>query len=186
MSDLTALELAKAFGYLYENEVHYLKELANMLDMNPTIINIGAGSGTSSLTFLESRTDAKVITVDKQKEGSPLGSLEGEMNAINQSKYAGTTRLTHIHGDSKLVHHEEYHYDMVFVDGDHSFEGCTGDIKAWIKHLLDNANTGRVSIMAFHDYEAAVWPDVYKAVEKEMIKYKRIRTVDTVTAFRIK
>ena len=36
---------------------------------------------------------------------------------------------------------------LVYIDADHSFEGVTADIKAWISKLVPDG------VMAFHDYE---------------------------------
>jgi hypothetical protein len=37
---------------------------------------------------------------------------------------------------------------MVFVDGDHSYEGCRGDIEAWTPHVRVGG------VIAIHDYNA--------------------------------
>lgn len=192
MSDyLSASQLAKNFGYLYAEEIEYLKDLSKMLDYGPTIVNIGAGAGTSTLTFLESRDDCSVISVDKQKYSSPFGSSEGEMNAIIQSSFNGTIRLKQVEGDSvevgkKLfIEEPKFCADLIFVDGDHSFEGCSGDIISWLPFLLNNnIYKTRKSIMAFHDYEDCVWKaDVQRAVHSNMKGYKKLKVIGTVVAY---
>jgi hypothetical protein len=52
------------------------------------------------------------------------------------------------------------HYDIVYIDGDHSYEGCLGDLRAW---------TSKVSETGFiygHDYtDTFAWIDVIRAVD---------------------
>lgn len=48
--------------------------------------------------------------------------------------------------------------DLVFIDGDHSYEAVTADIQAWLPILRD---TG---ILAGHDYDAKEFPTVRQAV----------------------
>ena len=52
--------------------------------------------------------------------------------------------------------------DMVFIDADHSYDGCMGDINTWMPQL------GNGGIIAGHDYDPTgiSWPGVYLAVNK--------------------
>lgn len=145
--------LRDAFGYLYPQEVDLLEWMAKKLPEESVIVNIGAGAGTSALTFVEARPDAIVYTVDIQEKSSPYGSLEGERNAFHDS---GLLHLLghswfQVHGDSKEIGKNWLANgnplaDLVFIDGDHSYAGCMGDIEAWLPVL----NTG--GYMAVHDY----------------------------------
>lgn len=47
---------------------------------------------------------------------------------------------------------------MLFVDGDHSYDGCRDDVDAWIPHLANGA------VIAFDDYGNPRCPDVKRAV----------------------
>lgn len=47
--------------------------------------------------------------------------------------------------------------DFVFVDGDHSYEGCLADIRAWLPLVRDGG------VIAGHDYD---WPGVRRAVDE--------------------
>jgi len=51
----------------------------------------------------------------------------------------------------------KYPIDMLFIDGDHSFEGCSQDIMAWVRHL------SKGGLVCFHDYTNS--PDVRRAVD---------------------
>jgi predicted O-methyltransferase YrrM len=176
-----AYELQQAFGFLYRDEVGFLAELADELPQNAHIINIGAGVGTSALTFLEARSDIKLITIDIQKDSNPGGGLDNEKTALEKAGFYQTERYTQIHGDSKEVGRQWSGgtVDMVFIDGEHAYANCVGDIKAWLPHIKENG------ILAVHDY-APPWPQVRQAVDELLVdKYEHIKTVASIIAFRV-
>lgn len=193
-----AAVIRDAFGYLYPNELKLLQEFAKELPEDSVIVNIGAGAGTSGLAFVEARPDCLVYTIDIQADSSPYGSLEGERNAFAQ---AGLLHLLNhswfqIHGDSKVVGaswRDRVHtpIDLLFIDGNHDYEGCAGDIKAWLPHLVNGA------VVALHDFGKAEndptadgrtkpYPGVDKAVKELLIDpgYPVAGHVDTLIAFR--
>lgn len=194
------------FRYLFAAEVDALKELARSLPgKNPRIINIGAGSGTSGLAFMESRHDVFLTTIDIQDEDSPFGCLYAERQVIEAAGYGNVPgmlkRYTQIHQDSKIVGKEfqeaGFKVSMVFVDGLHSYSGAKGDILNWLPNIKPGG------IMAVHDFEKKKvyqrtdlptkvphplpWPGVDRAVRKFLCgKYEIVLHVDTLIAFRVK
>ena len=203
----TSEGLQAAFKYLFVFEVAALKQLAQSLPANPIVVNIGAGAGTSGLAFMESRPDIFLYTIDIQGDDSPFGCLYAEMNVITQAGFS-TERYFPIIGDSKklgkfwrdvfVLSSRDVGYpmaDLVFVDGDHSYNGAKGDILSWLPNIKPGG------IMAVHDYgkreiykdgpiEGAPhplpWPGVDRAVRKFLcLKYEIILQVATLVAFRI-
>ena len=146
-----AYKLRDAYHYLVDGEVEFLQELASSLSADPVVVNIGAGVGTSCLTFLEARWDINVVTVDNQAEEPPVdsgSSLRKEEASLREAGMWGH-RHYQVHGDSKEIGKTwPDPVDMVFVDGDHSYGGCRGDIEAWAPHV----RTG--GVIAIHDYDA--------------------------------
>lgn len=145
----TAETLQDAFRYLFPDEVRALKELAQSLPADPVVVNIGAGSGTSGLAFRESRPDLILYTIDIEDQNSPLGSLYSEAAVLREAGLDSLDYYRPIHGDSKEVARSWTAglVDLVFVDGDHTYEGCWGDITGWWPHLRPGG------IMAIHDYD---------------------------------
>lgn len=172
-----ALDLSLSFGYLYTWEVLALQLLAQLLPPGAHCVNIGAGSGTSSLAIVESRPDLVVWTVDINPS-SPLGGLENERNAFED---AGMPCPYQILGDSKEVGKtwDKGLLDYVFIDGGHVDWEVRGDIAAWLPHVKPGG------IIAFHDYGSFFWPDVKVVVDDLMAPYTEIFTIDSVKAFRI-
>lgn len=196
---LTAEEVQRAFHYLYPAEVPALRELTRMLPPNPVIVNIGSGSGTSGLTFLTTRDDVTLVTVDIQDESSPFGCLEAERDVVERAglRHLLGNRWFQIHGDSKAVGRNYATSqlplpDMVFIDGDHSYEGAKGDIGIWVPLIRAGG------IVAVHDYlksglqadpngpHPMPWPGVDSAVNEMLIpNLEMILHVASLVAFRI-
>lgn len=206
---LTSEDVQRSFHYLYPSEIPALKLLVVSLPPNPLIINIGSGAGTSGLLFIETRPDTCLITIDIQDASSPFGCLEAERDVINRAGYGSTweKRWWQICGDSKAVGrawrdttiYVEFFRaafkgdapDMVFIDGDHSYEGCKGDIEVWFPLLKEGG------IIAIHDVlkgdlqpdpngpHPMNWPGVDSAVHELLIpNFEMIMHVASLVAFR--
>jgi hypothetical protein len=180
-NDLSAGErLALSFGYLTLNEASFLREICMTLPPEPVIINIGAGSGTSSLVAAEARPDARIYTIDI----SGGGWMGGLLNEVNAFRDAGLLHLlpNQILDDS---HHAGHVWaggqaDLIIIDADHSESGCRGDYEAWNRHCKVGG------ILLFHDYEREEWPAVRLVVDEVMVEpcWGLIDQVDTYRAFR--
>lgn len=203
MQGHTSKTVQEWLKYLFPDEIPELKRLAQSLPDNPTVVNIGAGGGTSGLAFLESRPDLFLITIDITNKSSPFGCLAGEEDVLRSAGFWGLGRNDQIHGDSKQVGKDwktklkKGLVDMVFVDGEHSYEGCTGDINNWMPNLKKGG------ILAVHDYKKGEvfkrtdlpknvpaprpWIGVDNAVDLLLLdKYEKVGHVDSLIAFRIK
>lgn len=134
--------------YMSHPEIDLLHELAMGLPDSPVVVNIGAGGGTSGLTFMASRADLRLVTIDIEAELNLYGGLANERGILKAAGYLDESRYMAIHGDSKEVGRQWQGgaVHLVFVDGDHSREGCEGDLRAWWPHLVAGG------VMVFHDY----------------------------------
>ncbi len=194
---ITSESLQAAFRYLFISELAALKQLARSLPPNPVVVNLGAGAGTSSLAFVESRPDLFLYTIDIQGPSHPFGCLEAADNAIKEAGHQLWIRHASILGDSKEIglNWGGSLADLVFVDANHSYNGCKGDILAWLPNIKPSG------IMAVHDFNKKEvykngpidnaphplpWPGVDRAVRKFLCPlYEIILQVDTLIAFRI-
>lgn len=59
--------------------------------------------------------------------------------------------------------------NVLFIDGDHTYEGCRADIDSWYPHMAEHG------VMLFHDCDATS-PGVEKAVA-EFVKKHKIKDV---------
>lgn len=194
---VTAESLQDAFRYLFPDEVACLKRLAQSLPPDPIVVNIGAG--TSGLAFMESRPDVILITIDIEDRNSPFGSLYAEEEVLRRAGFHDAfNRYYPIKGDSKVVAKETVLalVDMVFIDGDHEYSACKGDILGWLPIIKPGG------IIAVHDYDKETvykradlpahiphplpWRGVTRAVRKYLCPYYPIvEHVDTLIAFRV-
>lgn len=70
-------------------------------------------------------------------------------------------------GDSSNIAAEyDWTVKVLFIDGDHTYEGCKADIDAWYPHMAEDG------VMLFHDCDATS-PGVVKAVH-EFAKEKNL------------
>jgi predicted O-methyltransferase YrrM len=193
----------KWLGYLFEDEVKEMQRLTRLLRSDAVVINIGAGGGTSGLLFAEILGEnGYLYTIDVQEKSSPFGCLEGERAVFKKAEldHLAEKHWFQIHGDSKDIgaSWEGPMVDLVFVDGDHSYEGCVGDILAWWPHLRVGG------LMAVHDYGKAdidfqslqkqgqivphpkTYPAVDKAVQDYLLsseKAKQVSRVESLITF---
>lgn len=177
----TAEELSKWQGYLTLNEVKIIKDIASLVSKKkPIFVNIGAGAGTSTISLLEANQEAVLFSVDILATGSEITT--NEHLRLEECGDVYLRRVKRIWGDSKLVGvNWPIKVDLVFIDGDHSYIGCAGDIKAWVPHVHAGG------YVLFHDFGSPVWPDVRIAVEELMPEYggKLLHRIDTVAVYKL-
>jgi SAM-dependent methyltransferase len=58
---------------------------------------------------------------------------------------------------------EDNSLDFVFIDGDHSYDGCKGDICSWLRKIRPGG------LICGHDIN---WPGVRQAVEEHFVEYE--------------
>jgi len=101
---------------------------------------------------------------------------------MKEAGFGNDMRLHQIVGDSTEIGKSWNGgmIDMVFVDGDHSYEHCKSDAMAWLPHLKKGG------IIAFHDYAENPWIGVWTFVnELPMKKFRLIAKKDSFLAFRV-
>lgn len=176
----TSKDIARDFGYLTDSEIDAIKAATNLLYIEyPIFVNIGAGSGTSTLAISEARPDAMLFSVDVSP-GGPLGGLSNEVSAFRRANIETPYQIL---GDSREVgknwNREEI--DFIFIDDGHGHDEILGDINAWYPNMAENG------IMMFHDYGSNDWPAVKDVVDKTIGAFTEpIISVDTVVAYKVK
>lgn len=206
----TPQSLADWQKYLSHVEIDLLAELAQSLPANPVVVNIGAGAGTSGLTFMTARPDLHLVTIDIADEVNLYGGLGNERGIFeaagvwDSADEYGLPRYLAILGNSVQVGQDwdRPPVEMIFIDGGHEYEECRGDIEAWLPHLYAGG------VVAIHDYrkvqayqaqhpEAVIddhlidyqikpYYGVDKATDELLVsgRVEHIATVDTLIAFR--
>lgn len=138
---------------------------------------LGVSQGRFTMFLCATIHDMEMIAVDKWEE-QPNNSAEGQQTYLgwdHDVSYRCFTencdkffpgRVQIIKSDTveaaKLV--ADGSLDFVFIDADHSYEGCKRDIEAWFPKVRSGG------MVAGHDYSLD-WPMVMKAVDEKKWKF---------------
>eukprot|EP00929_Paragymnodinium_shiwhaense_P079773 TRINITY_DN41586_c0_g1_i1.p1 TRINITY_DN41586_c0_g1~~TRINITY_DN41586_c0_g1_i1.p1 ORF type:complete len:402 (+),score=105.09 TRINITY_DN41586_c0_g1_i1:118-1323(+) len=125
---------------------------------------VGVWKADLSEVLLERFPTLEMLLVDPYHlrnagEGGDQGYSSEAMDTATERTQRFRARATHVVQRSVTAAEwiEPESLDLVFVDGDHSYEGAKGDIEAWWPALRAGG------IMAGHDY-TLTWPGVIEAV----------------------
>jgi len=110
-------------------------------------------------------------TLDKFRANGEALGLSRYMEPVVSDSLAAAEQLREMRGS----------VDLIFIDGDHSYEGCCADIEAWLPFLKPGG------VMAFHDFGSRA-SGVTQAIF-ETIKAGRFAEIvgvaGTIIAFRV-
>lgn len=141
-------ELYSTPGYLHPLEGRFLYWLAGKVPPGGLAVEIGSFKGKSSV-FLAAglQANARLACVDTwRNDAMPYDDSADTMPLFltNVSRYSD--RIETNRGKSVDVANKWHQpIDVLFIDGDHSYEGCSTDMKAWMRFV----RTG--GWIAFHD-----------------------------------
>jgi predicted O-methyltransferase YrrM len=141
-------ELFHRPGYLHRLEGRLLYWLASQMPPNGRAVEVGSFKGKSS-SFLAAglRSGARLSCVDTWLNSSmpydePNDSLPQFLE--NTKKYRD--RIDICRGKSAdMAARWQRHIDLLFIDGDHSYEGCKTDLISWFPWVRQGG------WIAFHD-----------------------------------
>ena len=145
--------------------------LLSRLPDTPTIgAEIGVFKGVMSREILSRRSNVRLLLVDAWEGGTdcycdPVGAgdFHGTLNNETQDRFAETARKnTEFAKDRVEIIRKrsvdaarevcDGSLDFVFIDADHSYEGCRNDIMAWAPKLKEGG------LLSGHDYENENFP----------------------------
>jgi len=176
---MTARQLVEWQGYMTMAEMESLQNIAGELPMDAIVVKIGAGAGTDTIAILEVTVDVLIFSIDILC--AECEATTNEHLRLKESGFHDTGNVIRIWGDSKVVGLKwPFPLDWLHVDGDHSDEGISGDIKTWLRHVRPGG------IVSFHDYGKDVWPAVKDVVDRTMKGQELLEQycVDTLRVYR--
>lgn len=132
-------------GWMSGDELDFLYTEAQKMD---SIVEIGSYKGRSTLALLEA-CKGQVVAVDTWL-GSPGLNMDGTEYDTFIENTKGYDNLEVCKKDSVDASEDIGEVDMVFIDGEHTYEGVKRDIEAWLPktkklicgHDHDNEFTG--------------------------------------------
>lgn len=120
-----AHDMAASRAFLLADDVDAIIELVRALPERPvTVVDIGAGAGTTALAVLETRNDnITVFTIDVDFENLNWARL-----ALGNAGLLGNWIPVYRPSGKRFLDR----VDLLLVDGDHTFEGVKADLDAWL------------------------------------------------------
>lgn len=161
-------ELFAVSGYLSPVEGKFLTWLARRAPRNGLVLEVGSYQGRSSGFLAHGLGNgAKLVCVDTWKnDAMPYDEKSDVMGLFldNMRRFAGKYEI--YRGTSfEVARSWDRPIDILFIDGDHSYEGCASDLKAWLPFVRPGG------WVALHD---AGLSDVTRAIETLFPPTKRI------------
>lgn len=134
------------------NRKHFLKFLIESNGYT-SMAEVGVRDGRTTFYLLDNCPNLTIYGIDL--------SSAGYYNQQVREKYRD--RLVPIQGNSHLVANQIPNVDLVFIDADHSYNGCKGDILAYTPKVKSSG------ILAGHDID---YPGVNRAVNELVGSYE--------------
>jgi len=150
--------------------LHLLGDLDGITDIPGDVLEIGSFKGKTTVFTSHAiealELDKRLHTVDPYtNEASEVGCSDENIDSAYETFRRATDGLdNHEHvraySHKALSRFEDTTFSLVFVDGDHTYEGVMADYRNYSPLLADGG------IMVFDDYANPSWPGVGRAVER--------------------
>lgn len=178
--DLANCKVDLPFTMLSVGEKHALFDLAANGPANGAIVNIGIYLGGSSIILAKA---------SKSKSREKVHSFDLKIHDQSQDYYLkndvddwiNPQEMDSVKAAKNWTRKKDNPIRLLFIDGDHSFDGCKNDIVYWAKSLAPDG------VIAVHDYgNIAVeskYSEVVKAVYETIIsgeEFYDFKRVDTL------
>lgn len=149
--------------------LHLLGDLDDVSDVPGNVLEIGSFKGKTTV-FLSHAIEVldlekRLYTVDPYtSEAGEVGCSDENIDSAYETFRQSTDDLdNHEHvrkySDEALSRFEDATFSLVFVDGDHTYDGVMADYRNYASLLADGG------IMVFDDYANPQWPGVGRAVK---------------------
>lgn len=151
-------------------EAETLYSYAKKLPDDSIILEIGTWKGGSAqiIGMARRRKKGKIFTVDNFRTDIFPGGRESVGDVIERLRISKIKNLTLVVGESDIFaqNWKEGMIDLLFIDGDHRYEGIKADISNWVPHVK------RDGIVLFHDYDShtEVTKAIHEAIESKLVE----------------
>lgn len=156
-----------------------LEWLAAAASTSRVIVEIGSWKGRSTKAIAMA-TPGVVYAVDHWARGSPEDGEEDFQKGDrvyaefrrNLSAEIQAGKVIPLRGRStEVAARADIHPDMIFIDGDHSYDSVVSDIDAWWPKISPEG------ILCGHDFNPETWPGVVRAVKEKVPGYRISGTI---------
>ena len=154
----------RIYSHLTLDEKLLLYSLAKKLSPNSVIVEIGSYLGAST-TFLAAgakENSSQVYCVDTWKNDAMSEGPRDTFDEFISNTDLYRKLIVPIRGKSVDVGREfDKPIDMLFLDGDHSYEACRVDVETWLPKVKPGGS------ILLHDYG---WSEGVRQVVKKFVK----------------
>lgn len=171
-------------GWLTDREAYGLYSISRKVKKNGVIVEIGSWKGKSTFCLAKGLKNGKVFAIDPFNAEGESGSKEkyeetkGTIPLFEQfskamMKYGVWTKIEPLQGYSSQFKDKFKQIDLLFIDGDHSIEGCDYDFVNFSTFVKPGG------FIAFHDYDpdrtelGPTWVINNRLSDKRFMFYKR-------------
>ena len=166
-----AYHITKVKGMLLDADKTVLSKYAKTLNKGSTIVEIGSFLGLSAIIMGQSNRQCRIICIDPcdlsgEETSASIYRREGyegarqyrrlRLNLILYGIRAQIIRAT----SQEAIDHLSSRCQLLFVDGDHSYEACSRDVSLYAK-WLDIGGT-----LILHDATKMGWPGPIKVARQ--------------------
>lgn len=188
MTNRNADQVNEFCHYATRTELEFLRALAAQLPAAAEVVMLGAGPGVMAMAVKEGNPSLWVGVIDHDtcewvaKHLAAAGLGDGVMLFTFDTVAALPMWLEHNH-----YHERAELVDLLIIDADHSYEGVSRDMRAWLPHVAPGG------YVFFHDYSASgtefegqeQYPGVALAVAMYLPKhYTTVARAGTAIIFR--
>lgn len=151
-------DYSKIDGWLTDNEAVGLYGIARQMPKKAVVVEIGSWQGKSTFCISKGLKSGKLYAIDpfNADAGLDVDSQEaylkkGAIDLLesfekNMAKYGTKQNIIVRKGYSQQFHEDFNQIDFLFIDGDHSVEGCRSDFEMYSPKISSGG------FIAFHDY----------------------------------
>ena len=162
------------FSFTNYQERETLYNLAKSLKGGSVIVEVGSHLGATSCMLALANKNNKVYCVDTWRNDGQMPDPTKDTFLEFKNNTKDFSNITALRGTSEeVVKNFNEKIDLLFIDGDHSYDGVKRDVLNWIPKCKEDA------IVAFHDvgpvgsieYGVTKVIDEYiKPIEKNVVK----------------
>ncbi len=150
------IEIHGVRGFLMPGDVQYLWDLATDLPSGGIHVEIGSWMGLSSIVMANAlianlNFDARIHCIDTWQGSEEHRDVTEIRQGTLYETFLDNIEKAHVghfvtphRGDSATTADQfaDGSVDSIFIDGDHSYEGCLRDIAAWLPKLKPGGRIG--------------------------------------------
>lgn len=157
--------------HCWEDSYPHLSRLINDLDLK-TGVELGVAAGRHSEYILLNTKIEKLWSIDRWQHVDGYDDLMNLPQAQHDELHSYVCNKLQSFGERSVVIKsdttqasnlfDDYSLDFVYVDADHSYEGCKRDLEAWIPKIKKGG------YITGHDLN---WESVFKAISEVLPRF---------------